>query len=868
MHRPASVTFLVLLTSLSLAGQPTSDALEDYLEAKGLDELLAVHILEETQQAGGRLEADQAERLSAAYARLLADSQGPDSERWEIASLELLARVDETTEVSSKLRLALARSWYNRSVPAVSQALAGELDPNAVAEAYRLLADASEAFSLVGRRSAQRARSLERRVDQNVQSFVGIDTQAGLEREQRRQSESYYYAGLSEHLLATLDQLQGRDASLRAEQSEDHFAWLFDPTEGRRESVSSLGPERVQAPAAAHAAVMMSINKAYAGQIGQARAWLELAASISNPPMIVQQELPSATLRVLAIAKRWDELATWSFARQNDGGLSIREARLLATLAAQRAQHHAEGRDARDIATCVQIAVRALFEHDDIAHLVTLSRRFEDTLIPGDGFLPRFVRALAILQLAEEEAAQGRDASSRFARGASALTRAIDADDARGFPEQRAEAALRAGDAFAQAGESAREIDSFSRAIELAHSDEQRETAMRHTILAIAPDDAERAEVRADLVVQYRARFPGTDFAIGLLLEDPDSVGDASLDELVAVRADSPVFLIARTLATQRLFQRWQQASLAGKPEAARRYRVVASELLRVRREAYRTGDETSGAPLVDLSLQMLAVLLSTDPADAVSASAILSELDLDLEQRGLPLSREPAELLYRRLQLALVTDDQERAADLESQLERSTGRFSSGAARLVFNRNLAAWQADRDNPERARKLVSVGQRVIRGLEQDQLTGSARSIYETTASAAFQVWQLTDDLAYRSIAKSLDSSMLEVASPTAESLRRLAKIATSENRREQAMEFWLRLLAGAAPASELWLEARYESIVLLARLDRARAVQAIEQYRVISDGWGPEPWGSRFEALNGQLSRSSGRAFDGNGGDR
>lgn len=866
MCRHASFCMVAVLACGSLQAQRDTgrDALSEYLEARGLDELLATHLDDLGKRSRAGLSTEQSERLAEAYARLLGrDGADPDDiERWEIASDELLSRLNETTAVSSSLRLALARSWYDRSVPAVSGALAGEIDPNAVAEAYRLLAGASEAFSLVGRRASQRADSLERRVDQNLQTFVGVDTEEELERSQRLKSEAFYYAGLSEHLLATLDSIEGRDPMPRAERSGDHFAWLFDPSQGRRERIGRLEVDRVRPPAAAHGAVVMSVNRAFAGEIAEARAWLDLVESLDQPPRIVSEELPSATMRVLALARRWDELSTYAQQRVDEGGLPVRDARLLATLAAQRAQAFADGREARDIAACVQIAVRALFEAGDVAHLVTLSRRFGDSFITGDGFLPTFVMALATIRLAEEMAASGQDASERYLRGASALERAIGSDDAGAFPFERAEAAIRSAHAFGLAGASAREVAMYRRAADLAQTEEQREVSLRNAIASIDVESESDSAVRETLVDRYRSLFPGTDFAVGLLLEDDERAGEAALDELVAVRPGSPVYVAARTLATQRLFEAWQNASAGRRAEAARRYRVVASELLRVRRDAFQSGDTRAGEAVGDLTLQMLAVSLSTRPVEADSASALLAELDRDINQRGLVVARDPGELAFRRLQLALATDDPETAEELESELERIGGRFGAAAATLVFDETVRRWRADATDAERAIAVVRVGQRVLSGM--DNASDSAgRGVREVTASAAFAAWQITKDEELQSIARTLDERVLREATPTADGLRRLAIIEAARGQRERALDLWLRLLTAATPASELWLEARYESISLLARLDRAAAIRALEQYRVISDGWGPDPWAERFEDLAELLARPSGRAFDG-----
>lgn len=850
----------LLLVAPAASGRAPGDVgpLAPYLEQRGLDEILAVHLADAAES--GELSNEDASRLAGAIERLLASES--DKERWELVAAELLGRIPETSQTSARLRLSLADAWQQRAWPAVIAALTGEENRNDLAHARRLLRDAADAYALVGRRAVQRVEGLDRKVDQNRSSFVGIDTQEELDLAQRRRSRAFYGAGWCEHLLAVIAQNDDEDPAPFTEQSATRFAWLFDPVRGRPPRVSEIDPETLAAPPVAHAALAMALNRSLEDEHARARQWLTLVESMTKTPEPAASQAFSTRMRVLARAGDWRELADDVESRQP--GLTLGEARLLTLLSADAA---AAGGEKSAITRCLRTALTTLVEADAGEALIPIARRLGENVFEGDGFLPVYVRGLSAYRLAQDFQSQGRDPGDRYRRSATLLARAADAKDAGAFPRARASAVLRAAEAFAQAGEHAQAVSAAERAAELAIDDSDTRRALEAGIESARAGGEPLVEALRRLTGQYRKRFPGSDYSVGLLLTQDAPIGDAELDELLIVRPGSPVYVPARFQASQVLWERWRDAPPGAKPEAARRYRIVASELLRVEREHYRAGDADAASTVDGLSRQILEVMLLAEPPDTAAARAVLNEHDRDVIERSLEIGGAPGELLFRRLQLALAEGEHDRARELEGELERVGGRFGRAAAGLTYDETVRAWRRDPADTRRAEAVVRTGDRLLGGAPAEgPIEPGLRRVMEDVAAAAFAHWQTSGDLKMRDTARRLDLRSIEAHPPTPGALERLARVEQDRGDAQESLGYWRRLLAASEPGTDRWYLSRYESLRLLARTDRDTAREALEQYRVLAGGWGPEPWGERFQVLARTIEHRSGRAFDGGGG--
>ena len=63
-----------------------------------------------------------------------------------------------------------------------------------------------------------------------------------------------------------------------------------------------------------------------------------------------------------------------------------------------------------------------------------------------------------------------------------------------------------------------------------------------------------------------------------------------------------------------------------------------------------------------------------------------------------------------------------------------------------------------------------------------------------------------------------------------------------------------RILAAGSPAgTHRWYEAKFRLITLLAEIDPARARGVMDQHKGLNPNLGPEPWASRFAALDARI---------------
>ena len=123
----------------------------------------------------------------------------------------------------------------------------------------------------------------------------------------------------------------------------------------------------------------------------------------------------------------------------------------------------------------------------------------------------------------------------------------------------------------------------------------------------------------------------------------------------------------------------------------------------------------------------------------------------------------------------------------------------------------------------------------------------------TVAEAHFRRWERSGDPGAAAAARKLYDQILEVRANDAISLRATALLAEDLGDPQRAIACWRILANGSKAGTHVWYESKFRLISLLAQIDGVRARAVMDQHKALNPSLGPEPWASRFKALDGRI---------------
>ncbi|MDX2132514.1 MAG: hypothetical protein SFY69_10740 [Planctomycetota bacterium] len=858
-------------STLLAQSEPTGDeVLEAYLADHGLERVLAAHLRRRLSEGAPEDRVEAAESLGRLYVRMLTGTtDAARRQSLEAESRQLLEIVPEAE--SYELRINLAKATYLQAEELAERDALKLLSPADRAEAERVLRTVRPVFDELGAKLHRKIEVLEAR-EPNARDADLEAIRAELSDARRLRSLARYYAGWSGCYLAMLTN-SPRDAQAALVD----FGAILNAVPGRPASVERMPKDLLRYEHVARACMGAALCASLLGSHVEAQRWLDELERAEDLPPSVAEQLFARRIRVAAAAGYWadidlrvkrhrlvdDELG------REDPRLTVPEARLLAIESLQAARSQDTRPGLRPIAErCAQIALADLVSRAEVGHVLDLVRLFGTAPIGEKGFIVGYVRGLQTYERAREshratgsaeEPATDAATSNLYREAAELLGAALDAADARDFPAELPRARVREGLALYYAGAFAPAAERFQRAAQGAPPDVRRD-ALWYAIVsldrAVERGLASNIEPRDRLATLYLQEFPGSDNAARLLLRQTraDRLSDAkSVEVLLAVPDDSPLFEASRRQAARLLYALFKRASPADRDFAALRFADVGELALRLERARALAGnDEESrrAADAVVLRVRQLAdALLSLAAPDVARAEAAMLALDAVQSHHGLPLDELQSELRFRRFQIALAKDDESQARRLLDLLRQDPDGFSRGADRLMLRRAQLRWKDAPHDPQAARDVVGFGLRVL-----DELEGAGEgvvlaSVRESVADAAAALFRATDDPAMRELAIRTDRAQLESGQRTLASLRRLGELLERDGDPAGALSAWNEVLLSTESASDAWFEARYHSLRLMVKTTDPNTHAAFEQFIVLHPDRGPEPWRSKFQEL-------------------
>lgn len=875
----------MLVTGTPAAGQDAPapdaeplDAVEAFLERHDLQTILSTYLLDELREARGGRRAEVAERLGRHYAQRLAEADTAEERReLQARSRELLELVPDAD--SFELRITLHKATFLIAEETAQRFVLRLAEDAEVSEAIQTLRGTAAEFHEIGRR-----------IDGRVEAFENLESRAtegdiAYLREQladarRLRSLAMYYAGWSQYYTALMT-----SDPRQAENARRSFGWLLNAPGNREPSLESMPTTLFRYEHVARSAMACAMSHAVAGQDVIAVQWLDAIAGAAETPPAVLDELHARRIEVLGRARRWSDLQRLVDRRRLGADpvgatpLPVGEARLVAVTAlealADPGSIPAAGRD-RLLEALAQVALGDLVSAGEIGHVLDLVRRFGTTPMGDSGFVVLYVRGLRAYERAREThaASGGGDeptddvsVANRYLDAVRALEIAEVASDAARFPPELVQARMMRGLALYYAGKLDEAAAAFEEVFERAQKSELREESLWYAIVSLdrAVEAGRRslAEERDRLATVYLQTFPATDRSAKLLLRRVDD-GLLSQDQAIAVLlevpADSPLYTAARRHASRLLYRKYRATRSNERDYVAARFVEIAEELIDLDVRQLRNGSAEEAGEAGRLALlrirQALDALLSISVPDVSRAERLLEMTDDIAAASGADLTDIRGELAYRRLQIALERGDQIGIDRATAQLEQAGGPHARSADRLLYRRAVDGWRSEPSDAIAARRVVNRGARVLTQFEPIDERGSDTTVVgllDTIAEAATAAWRASGDVAMRDVAIETDKRLLGLGRQSADSLRRLAVASEDSGDLDTAIDAWRTLLSGLRDGSAGWFEARVESIRVLTRIDRGRALQVLEQHRTLYPEYGPEPWGGQLRELERTL---------------
>jgi hypothetical protein len=864
-------------------------ALATYLESHGQHDALAAYLrtrLSKLSVANDNAARVQlAEQLAQLYVRMLTDAQtrGTEADRRAIeqAATKLLQEVPQAD--SFELRLDLAKASYLPIEERAERARLRLLSEEDQATALRELRSSAEIFGQLAAKLTWRVSGLE--TQEKTAPSDQQDRLAGELADARQlRSLARYYEGWARHYVAMISGDKNEAvASITA------FGALLNAVPGRLPSIDRFSVNSLKFEHVCRTVMGVAMGHAMVNSDVDALRWFELLESSQDVPASLHNQLFTRKLIVLAQTNRWADASVLVRARRaalaqangsTKGVLDPLEARLVAVLALESLRSTgAARRETLDklASELAQDALGDLIAQQQAGQVVDLVRKYGTMPLGETGFIVMYVKGTQAFEVAREKHREQESPAEKptklvavinqYRDAAELLGSALASDDIARFPREQAPAALRRGLALYYAGDIAPAADVFEQAVALASSPQLRGDAMwfgivaLEALLAANPKDGTLAPRLDKLVTLYITEFPGSENATRLLLKQAgasDATDERTIEMLLSVPADSPLYEAARSQAARLLYRSFRAAPSANKEFAALRFADVAEDLLR--RDQTRAladnvttpegeKDRKQAAELVALRVRQLAeVLLSAAVPDVQRVENALAMLDQAAFRNALDLTPMRDELAYRRMQIALARNDETKATLLADELRGRGGPFASAADALWLRRSVQRWQEYQESEELATSVVVVGTRAL-----SSGTGNAAQVREWVASAAAKLWELKKDVAMRDKAIALDTQQHAAGTRTHASLRRLALMQEAAQNAQAAHDAWAEILASFQAPAPQWYEARLATIRLLIAIDPVKAKAALDQTKTLHSKPFPAPHDAALKEIESDL---------------
>lgn len=860
MYRPTRLLAAVFV-SLVVAPLARADEVAAYLQLHQLKQLLAVYLQDQLADRTGARRDELLGRLIGIYAELLESTDEPatiaDMRR---ESQRLLGSV--SAEVGAQLKLALLRGSYRSAERIAENHRLRQSSDEEVQRARETLSEIIPELHQLRGVIEDRLQATERRLIRTAGGEAEV-LSLRAENAQRLLTTCTFVNAWAQYYQSWL-----HDRPDNARVAELLFAQMLDAGSARPQP-REVSVDLRSVEAVARSILGMALCKSLTSSSATAIKWIEL----------LEHPLAYSALR--------EQVPAWKIAIHLEHG-EYRAALAILTTVTDAGQtppvawvrlaavHALEANSGtRDVAgELARLALTWLAAQGELQQVLDLSERYGIDALGNAGFAFRYVKGVQHYQRARRDHGSDRPSFEatlieRYQRAVDEFKAALGEHDADRYPRAAASCQWLVGWCRYFQGRFLAARDSFEQAAQRLGPAEAAE-AMWMAVVCLdrvasrSSNDALKKNL-SELIARTLAAYPGSPHAAKLMLRGAIVNGEISpevVEDLLLISPDSEVYDAAQRRAAHVLYQLFRRDSGERKLAYGIEYLAVALPFVGDAENRLGGTDPDAVRLYVARSRRVLDVALTEGISRLAAAGSVLDDLRELGRREGVDLSDHQDEIDFRRIQYLLTTADVDEAAVVADALwlRDRHSLWSRLACRALFGHGLGAWR-DSDGGRivqtaELQLVVRYGRRLLKQLAEGSTSQPAAGVlgnYKSVAEALMLLWQRDGDPGKAQAALELYESVLQARPTDAESLRATAILSEAVGRLARAMECWRKLAAGYGVGAPNWYEARFHLITLLAELDPPRARAVIQQYKNLNPSWGPEPWASRFEALQRRI---------------
>lgn len=862
---------LVVLIAMSWRAAVHADDVADYLEQHGLKNLLAVHLEQQVEAAKSEERGDLVLRLASLYAELLDEASDAARRRdLEERSKRLLEKAPANS--AEELRLALLRISYRAAEKTAENhrlrlATAAEIDA-----AKQSLNEIIPQLNTLRQRLKHEVESSDRRLARAAGNAAAAIGQVG-EQVRNLAAQTMFLNAWALYYSSWLNQKgdQARDAEML-------FASLLQ-TESTTPQPSDISVDLRSSESIARSILGMAMCKSVTASPATAIAWINLLDH-ENTFEALRTQAPAWKIAIHLEHREYEQVRAIVSAAQRGGGeqdgIPLTWLRLIAVHTLEDSQRSRLGED------LARFAVLEIASRGELQQILDLANRYGPESLGSSGFVLQYVHGLIKYQQARE--AHGSDAPTldlplltMYAAAQEQLSSALNQPDSSSWSRPATAGSVspvvscRRLIAWCQYFQS-RFLDA-KRAFEAVSNELSGSEAAESQWMAIVclnklveagNDPASQAQL-AELTDRFLNLFPSHERAPMLRLRNAitnKEVIESAVEELLAISPGSEVYEAAQRRAADILYQLFRSARGDDRFYQANRFLSVAVPLVSDPGRLPNGDDVTAAESYLTRCRQILEVALADGVQQAHAAQAVFDALDQWREAggAGVDWAAYSDEIDCRHVQAHLIRGDSQDAATAADELwsRDSASIWTRLATRAMFKHGHARWKnADSTDDEKSLGLdivMKYGGRVLHEFtEQAGSSGAAIGYQAAVAEASMAMWERNGETDKAKAALYLYERLLVARPRNAAFLRAAALLAEGIGDRSKALDLWRRLASGAPADSELWYEAKYRLIKLLAMTDPPRAREVMDQHKQLNPDYGPEPWGGMLKGLDEQI---------------
>ncbi len=657
----------VVLCLLAVVCGARADDVAAYLEQRGLDQLLAVHLEQQLESVGGEEREAFVLQLVSIYARLLESTDDPKMLRnLQERSRRLLASA--SADVGEELRLALLRGSYRGAEKIAESHRLRQSTGQDVERAIETLGEIIPKLNRLRTQINSRVNLTERR----LMRAGGTDAQALAEHAEEIEQLHTQCTFVTAWALYYQSWLNNRPANARV--AEELFAELL-AAESKRPRPDEISVDLRALEAMARSILGMALCKSITASSDVAISWIELLLHpITYEP--IRAQVP--VWKLVILFEHGEYLAARQLLDSFDADgdpVPLSWIRLAAVhaLEAEQGSHAA--------AELARVAITTLAARGELRAVLDLASRYGVESLGTSGFAFRYVRGVQSYQEARErhrgEQPVTDESILAFYRQADVdFETALRERDADQYPEAAASCRWLIGWCRFFEGRFLDARTSFAQAAERLGPEQAAEAlwmavvSLDYAMKSGGDDETLRAEM-ADLIDDVLARYPLSPYTAKLRLKralQREPSADV-VEELLSIGSDSDVYLPARRRAAQILYTLFRSTAGEGRLAYGNEYLGIALPLL----TAPAKGDERGAGAYVARSRRVLEVAL-TDGIDRLTAAGrVLADLESLARDGALDLAAWHDELGCRRVQERLLADTNWAAGVSRSGCWRTT---------------------------------------------------------------------------------------------------------------------------------------------------------------------------------------------------